>query len=403
MKSKEKFQEQERFKMSCFICGKTLIDQEIYVICTNCQKNICLDCFGAGLEKSNHKKYHTYVLHSYEDIETFEGWNPEEELRFLGIISDYGTSNWDLIGTLMRSKTPSQCELHFSELLHSKDLFNGDFDQFPHNSPPPKKIQPPPPQFQPDSVGNEIRFKENTCEFTLPLGYPIDNIAMNIGFLNVPEEENTQEVIDNKLKLLHQYDSIVQLRNSLDDRLQKDVDFKDYLNLPYGVDCDSVFSNIPKEYLPLTLFESPTLVDHYTKPLTVQEQLKEHFTRANEFAQEDCLHMDEAILMAEREELNSMSTNESTILKWNVDVPAYVQDPNYGNKFYQTLLSQHELDFCTREKLMPKTYLKYREDILVAYLQNPSLTKDDLSKVYRQTHLEMGCVYDFMKENSMFD
>lgn len=74
--------------------------------CTECPDiELCPECFSAGAEISNHRRWHGYQLvdggrFSLWGPEAEGGWTSREEQSLLDAIEQYGFGNWVLFETL---------------------------------------------------------------------------------------------------------------------------------------------------------------------------------------------------------------------------------------------------------------------------------------------------------------
>ncbi|ESO01886.1 hypothetical protein HELRODRAFT_65773 [Helobdella robusta] len=103
----------------CLICGHHLFRR--YIICVPCQLPICLNCFSKGSEKPPHYNHHQYEVQKY-DFPLFESsWSAQMELDLLDAVNVCGYDNWtEIIEYMQRlnhypNLTTSSCKQHYDK------------------------------------------------------------------------------------------------------------------------------------------------------------------------------------------------------------------------------------------------------------------------------------------------
>ncbi len=79
--------------------------------------DLCVECFGKGVEFGQHKRTHCYRVVKPLDFSIYErDWRADEELLLLEAIETNGMGNWLEISDQVGSKTPDECERHYRKL-----------------------------------------------------------------------------------------------------------------------------------------------------------------------------------------------------------------------------------------------------------------------------------------------
>lgn len=106
-------------KITCDSCFKD-ISHVILIQCAECEDiDLCVECFGSGVELSQHKANHSYrVLRPldfsvYTGVNNLNNWRADEELLLLEGCEQFGVGNWKDISEHIGSKDASACETHF--------------------------------------------------------------------------------------------------------------------------------------------------------------------------------------------------------------------------------------------------------------------------------------------------
>lgn len=95
---------------TCSKCNVELIPP--YILCVECEINICSACFANGVEFSNHRNNHSYrVLHF--DFVLFENsdWTAKEELTLLETLLQY--ANWNTIAKHLPGRSVKEVKEHY--------------------------------------------------------------------------------------------------------------------------------------------------------------------------------------------------------------------------------------------------------------------------------------------------
>lgn len=84
----------------------------VYIICEECDKNICTKCFANGVEFSSHKNDHSYRIF-HDQFLLFENstWTAREELALLNGLINMG--NWISISRLFPNRTLKEIKEHY--------------------------------------------------------------------------------------------------------------------------------------------------------------------------------------------------------------------------------------------------------------------------------------------------
>ena len=101
-------------KITCDSCFKD-ISHVILIQCAECDDlDLCVECFGSGVELSQHKATHSYRVLRPLDFPVYTSdWRADEELLLLEGCEQFGVGNWKDISEHIGSKEPETCEAHF--------------------------------------------------------------------------------------------------------------------------------------------------------------------------------------------------------------------------------------------------------------------------------------------------
>eukprot|EP00616_Rhizochromulina_sp_CCMP1243_P003341 CAMPEP_0118984516 /NCGR_PEP_ID=MMETSP1173-20130426/37931_1 /TAXON_ID=1034831 /ORGANISM="Rhizochromulina marina cf, Strain CCMP1243" /LENGTH=513 /DNA_ID=CAMNT_0006935181 /DNA_START=97 /DNA_END=1634 /DNA_ORIENTATION=+ len=111
---------QQQHHGNCAYCHRRL-DRIPSIQCVDCVAvpplELCIQCFSAGVEISDHKKDHRYkVKDNKSAIKVFnDDWSAFEELALLSSIEKHGFGNWKDIAVDVGSKNERRCEEHYLE------------------------------------------------------------------------------------------------------------------------------------------------------------------------------------------------------------------------------------------------------------------------------------------------
>lgn len=96
----------------CRICTDRL--SLPYTQCAECTGvNVCLSCFAQGSNTTVHSAKHKYkVIHGGIAV-TSKSWTGTEDIQLLTAIQEYGLGNWEMIASLVPTKTEAECSSHF--------------------------------------------------------------------------------------------------------------------------------------------------------------------------------------------------------------------------------------------------------------------------------------------------
>lgn len=101
-------------KITCDSCFKD-ISHVIFIQCAECDDlDLCIECFGSGVELSQHKAVHSYrVLRPFDFPVYTSDWRADEELLLIEGCEQFGVGNWKDISEHIGSKEPAACESHY--------------------------------------------------------------------------------------------------------------------------------------------------------------------------------------------------------------------------------------------------------------------------------------------------
>lgn len=104
-------------KITCDSCFKD-ISHVIVIQCAECHDlDLCVECFGSGVELSQHKYSHSYrVLRPFDFSIYASDWRADEELLLIEGCEQFGVGNWKDISEHIGSKEPAECESHYHSI-----------------------------------------------------------------------------------------------------------------------------------------------------------------------------------------------------------------------------------------------------------------------------------------------
>lgn len=104
-------------KFTCDSCFKD-ISHVILIQCAECDDlDLCLECFGSGVELSAHKANHAYRVLRPLDFAIFtQDWRADEEILLIEGCEQFGIGNWKDIAEHIGSKDAAACEQHFLKI-----------------------------------------------------------------------------------------------------------------------------------------------------------------------------------------------------------------------------------------------------------------------------------------------
>lgn len=83
----------------------------------NEEVDLCVECFGKGVEFGTHRKDHAYRVIKPLDFAVYEaGWRADEELLLLEAVETHGMGAWLDVADQVASKTAAECEQHYRRL-----------------------------------------------------------------------------------------------------------------------------------------------------------------------------------------------------------------------------------------------------------------------------------------------
>lgn len=90
-----------------------------FILCVQCDINICCACFASGVEFNEHKSDHSYSVLSY-DFPVFKDsdWSAKEELVLLDGLINLG--NWGAIAKKLTNRTVKEIKEHYDHFYISR-------------------------------------------------------------------------------------------------------------------------------------------------------------------------------------------------------------------------------------------------------------------------------------------
>lgn len=93
--------------------GKVTLSEEV---------DLCVECFGKGVEFGQHKQTHSYRVLRPLDFPVYDkDWRADEELLVLEAVESHGMGNWRDVADQVGSKTVEECETHYRQLYLESD------------------------------------------------------------------------------------------------------------------------------------------------------------------------------------------------------------------------------------------------------------------------------------------
>lgn len=104
-------------KFTCDSCFKD-ISHVVLIQCADCDDlDLCVECFGAGVELSQHKTSHSYRVLRPLDFPVYTAdWRADEELLLIEGCEQFGVGNWKDIAEHIGSKEAQACQEHFMRI-----------------------------------------------------------------------------------------------------------------------------------------------------------------------------------------------------------------------------------------------------------------------------------------------
>lgn len=95
--------------------GCQILLQEPYIKCAECTTRIilCLNCFAQGFETASHHNDHPYEVVTLDFCIIDGSWKASEEMSLVESIAECGLGNWNDIASHVRSKTAEECQEHY--------------------------------------------------------------------------------------------------------------------------------------------------------------------------------------------------------------------------------------------------------------------------------------------------
>ncbi|XP_018567590.1 transcriptional adapter 2B [Anoplophora glabripennis] len=97
-------------KVSCTYCQEEI--NGVRVQCCVCPDfDICLQCFSVGAEIGTHRNDHSYKFVDHCAVSIFGGrgaWTGKEQLQLLDAVELYGFGNWELVSQHVETRTPEE-------------------------------------------------------------------------------------------------------------------------------------------------------------------------------------------------------------------------------------------------------------------------------------------------------
>ncbi|XP_064599417.1 transcriptional adapter 2-alpha-like [Liolophura sinensis] len=280
------FEEEDDYK-TCLGCNTTL--SEPYIRCGVCMTPttlLCLHCFAQGFENDSH-----YSNHDYEIIKTdfalFEDhWTAAEESDLLKAVSDCGLGNWADIAAQISSKSPEECERHYTHCYINHPATPLPAFPEPEFQPKPLPIvfklsDDPPRPLESSALCIEMAgYMAARSEFTSEH----DNFV-ELDLRNITLEENEEDILEEQLKLaaLQVYQSCLMERHRRK-RIVRSYGLINYKKLSVH---ERRFEKTLRRYMdPLRAvmrLVPPSDFDKYLEGFNYKEELKREVEHLQEF------------------------------------------------------------------------------------------------------------------------
>lgn len=400
--------ELKKVKHSCRTCNRDIID-EYYVQCTRCKGFIqCLECFSIGAESICHLRSHPIVIMDPSTPPFFTtDWSSEEELLLLQAISVCGIGNWADVSNQIKTKTPTECEVHYFETYFSPKT--APYPEFtirePYPPPPPILFNTNPQESCPSCGHEKIlaqsgkKEKMTPAEFCgyMPMRHEFEeeykdeaeHIVDNIIF----DENDTYQTLEQKLELLESYNFVIQERRlrtkTVEDWEVHDLKFKS-LGGQTAREKD-----INQKILTLAPFIGK---ENTMKLSSLRHQIisdTEMIENMQVWQENGITSEKEGILFSKLQlMLKDGRVPESEVGKWNKTITDYNTEHEKQNSEDAKLLCQQEIDLCNRLEIEPAMFVAIKDLIIREHAIRGGLTKEEAVELLPDSAAKAEAIYE---------
>lgn len=407
------FHPQKSIHHFCSTCLRAIVD-ETYIICIFCKGFIqCLECFSSGYEKGTHCKTHPFVLIEPSNENPLEAdWSIEEELLFLKAIDNCGFGNWDDVSFNLTTKTPQQCENHYTNIYLQH-----------HQSPSPEIFVHPPlpvsprPSYSSDSLQSlpsdrlpEILAEKNKTFVTTPAefcGYmpkrhefekeffdDAENLIKGIRF----DENDTQQSIERKLtKLIAFNDQLSQRR--IRTTVVEDWNVQYEPDLQFGSKTPTE-KEIDQKILPFSPYLKKEATLHIIDTIKNYNRNCERLSKLIFWHKQGITNYDEGYLfnkMAAMVEQNKIP--QSNVAEWNKGVDEHERMVKKAVSSDSNILSKKEMKFCQNNHVEYPLYFALKDFLLREFTARGQMTKEQAMKLDVKHSDLLSKMFDLFKQS----
>ena len=376
---------------TCATCQRD-ISEEVYIKCLTCKGfNQCMECFSVGNESRSHLRTHPFMVVEPVLNPIFEkNWSAEEEILLLSAIQKCGFGNWSEISGLLKTKTSEECKAHyFNTFLYPESAPKPeDIIHEPSVIPPPPAFDTTPRESLPSIAQErnlaEINKKERTtpAEFAgfMPMRnefeaeYQNDAESMINGIV-FTQEDNDAHALEEKLKLLRQYNEVVE------ERVYR-LDFAKEYNLleeefrGFGPQTREN-KQLEEKLLPLSQVISKNELREFILAIEKENQIKKNLNMLQNWWDHGVMTRDEGVLYNNLEELNREDRlTPSSIEKWNKSAAMKADSAEFTAQLDRQLLSTTENNLCSNIGISPNMFLKLKDLLIREYMFRRVMTQE---------------------------
>lgn len=402
---------------TCETCHRD-ISKEIYVKCARCPGfNQCLECFSVGNEAKTHLKSHPFIVLEPTLPPVFqEGWTAEEEILLLSAIQTCGLGNWHEISEIIKTKDHIECECHYFNTFIESPVCPE-----PVNKIIPKSKLPPPPEYDTapresrPSISHEKNMQErNKKDKTTPAefaGWMPRRLEFEVEYLNDAEQlisgisfsenEETEGTLDQKLTNLRIYNEQLEERH-----------IKTHFAMEWGI-LDAEFRSfggktkqereMEEMVMPLAQVLSHDELTNFVKSVENEMRVGNQIETYKKWRKNGIVSRDEGNLFNTLESLsNEDKLSAAAVEKWNRDILAYAESPEFRATMDRQLLSHSENQLCQSLGLSPHSYL-YIKDIIVREFMVRGEMSSEIASSFLPDHASvMKSIYEFLNSAGLF-
>ncbi|XP_074641320.1 transcriptional adapter 2-alpha-like [Tubulanus polymorphus] len=376
----------------CPGCG--IILKEPYIKCAECVKSlsICLRCFARGIEVRKHKSYHKFEVIK-NDFSLFEEkWTAGEELHLLDAISECGIGNWQDVASQLQTKTKEECERHYNMYyIHNAKPPLPEMPDPIISYPPPAivfKLSEDPPR-PPDGSMMQMDMSGYMAARGDFMVEPCNYAESELKDIEFTDEDSDDCETQLKLAVVENYWQV------LKERQWKKKIIRDFglINIKKVMAQYKRFDPTIKTYLdrllPLLRLLSPVDADMYLETLHYEVQLKNEIRKLQEYRENGITRIR---LIHLYESLKQRRKEESEKPKFTTEVMNHVERDGACQQWLQKSLasedgqvpippmtrrsaapldviglpgydklSTKEREICSKFRLIPKSYLDFKE------------------------------------------